>query len=374
MEIEYVYDVIYPYSKGGVEKRIWEVSRRLARRGHAVRIFGMQYWDGPAVIDQEGVELHGVCPSRPLYRDKRRMVSEAVHVAGALLSPLAERGADVIDCQNFPYFTCLSAKMASIRTKTPLVITWHEVWSDYWYSYLGRRGVLGRGMERLALLLSDHNIAVSERTRRDLLRFGATGETEVIPNGIDAVHMRSVHASPQQSDLLFAGRLIPEKHVDLLLEALQQVRSEFPDIRCLIVGDGPERGVLEKQAKDLGLQNNVEFPGFLPDDDAVIAAMKASSVFVLPSTREGFGIAALEALGCGLPLVTIDHPKNAAADLVDEGTGFLSTTNPSDLAEKILLALNRHTAMREDCVGFADTYDWDRIADMLEQSYARFER
>ena len=68
MKIAFVYDVVYPYVKGGVEKRIWEMSRRLAARGHEVHIYGMKYWDGPDNIQVEGVMLHGVCAPMKLYK------------------------------------------------------------------------------------------------------------------------------------------------------------------------------------------------------------------------------------------------------------------------------------------------------------------
>jgi len=113
--------------KGGVEKRIHEVSGRLVERGHEVHVYGMRFWDGPVVIERDGVVFHGVCPGK------------ALRFGAPVLRPLFSSGADVIDCQNFPYFSCFSAKAASVVWGVPLVVTWHEVWGDYWYDYLGRR-------------------------------------------------------------------------------------------------------------------------------------------------------------------------------------------------------------------------------------------
>ena len=61
MKIAYIYDTIYPYTFGGVEKRIWELSTRLAQRGHEVHIFGPKFWTGSRIIQKEGIYLHGVC-------------------------------------------------------------------------------------------------------------------------------------------------------------------------------------------------------------------------------------------------------------------------------------------------------------------------
>jgi glycosyltransferase involved in cell wall biosynthesis len=97
--------------------------------------------------------------------------------------------------------------------------------------------------------------------------------------------------------------------------------------------------------------------------------MKSSKVFAFPSTREGFGIAALEALACGLPVVTIDHPANAICDLITEKTGFICPPTPEDLATAIRCALRHHDQMRDFCKASAEAYDWDRIGDRVEQYY-----
>ncbi len=74
MRIAYVFDAVYPFVKGGVERRIWEVSRRLADKGHDVHIYGMKYWTGEDTISREGVSLHGVCRPRELYSGGRRSI------------------------------------------------------------------------------------------------------------------------------------------------------------------------------------------------------------------------------------------------------------------------------------------------------------
>lgn len=358
--------------KGGVEKRIREVSVRLADRGHDVHVYGMRCWDGPAVIERDGVTLHGVCPGEGLYIDGRRTVAQALRFGKAVLRPLLSSGADVVDCQNFPYFPCFAAKAASVRRGFPLVVTWHEVWGDYWYDYLGRRGVFGKAVERLAAHLTDHHIAVSPSTARALAGLGVAGPVPVVPNGIDLARIAAVPPAAEEWDVIFTGRLIRDKNVDLLLRALVPVREEVPDLRALIVGDGPERPALERLARDLGLSGAVTFAGFLPDHDSVIAAMKASRVFVLPSTREGFGIAALEAMACGVPVVTTDHPGNAARDLIVPGVnGYRPGLSAGELGEGILAGLERGAQMRDGCLRTAGEYQWEEIVRRIEAVYDR---
>lgn len=369
LKIAYVYDAVYPWVKGGVEKRIHEVSVRLADRGHEVHVYGMRSWGDPAVIERDGVVLHGVCPGEALYSAGRRTVPQALRFGKAVLRPLLASGADVVDCQNFPYFSCFAAKAASVLRGAPLVVTWHEVWGDYWYDYLGRRGVFGKAVERLAAHLTDHHVAVSPSTARALEGLGVPAPVPVVPNGIDLSRIAAIAPAAESSDVIFTGRLIREKNVDLLLRALVPVREEVPDLRALIVGDGPERPALERLARDLGLAGAVRFTGFLPRYDDVIAAMKASRVFVLPSTREGFGIAALEAMACGLPVVTTDHGMNAARDMVTSSTGMLCHMSVDDIATKIEIVLSNLPEYHKACIQTALKYDWENIVDELERAY-----
>lgn len=166
--------------------------------------------------------------------------------------------------------------------------------------------------------------------------------------------------------------MIREKNVELLVRAVQILKTEIPDIKVLIIGDGPERRRLERLSEELNLVENVDFKGFLDEYEAVISHMKASRVFVLPSIREGFGITALEANASGIPVVTVVHPLNAAAELiVHEYNGFLAFPNPGSLAESILVALDHGKKLKRNCVRYARNYDWDNITRLIENFYER---
>ena len=372
MKIAYVHDVIYPYVKGGAEKRVWEIAKRLAAKGHEVHIFGMKYWEGEDVIEREGVHLHGVCESQDLYVDGKRSIKTSVLFSWKLLRSLGG-DFDVVDAQEFPYFPCFSAKLFSILKRTPLFITWHEVWGDYWDEYLGRMGVFGKGIERLTVRLPDKIIPVSERVRRDLLSMGVRGERMVVvPNGVDLEKIDSVEAGELTYDLVYVGRLSEHKRVDLLIEAVSLAREVMPDIRCGVIGDGPEMERLRRLVEDLQIEENVVFLGFLETDEDLIAAMKSSRIFVLPSMREGFGISALEANACGLPVVTVRSEMNAASDLVEEGlNGLVVDPTPEDMAEAVLKLLkdDMYNRLSEPSRRVAEKYDWSVVTDAIERAY-----
>jgi glycosyltransferase involved in cell wall biosynthesis len=99
--------------------------------------------------------------------------------------------------------------------------------------------------------------------------------------------------------------------------------------------------------------------------------MKSSRIFASPSAREGFGMAALEANACGLPVVTVDHRMNAVMDLITEQTGIVCEPTPRALAKGLCRALQESDAMRGRCVEMAREYDWEEICDGAERVYAR---
>ena len=152
---------------------------------------------------------------------------------------------DIIDCQQFPYFSCFSAKFSQLLKKIPLVITWHEIWGDYWYDYLGWKGFAGKITERLVARLTSENIAVSKTTAKNLNNLGIRPEIKIIPNGVDYSNIKSILPLLNHSDIIFAGRLIKEKHVDMLIRHFNCSTGKHPDIRLVIIGEGPERDTVK---------------------------------------------------------------------------------------------------------------------------------
>ena len=369
MKIAIIYDAIYPYVKGGVEKRVWELSVRLARRGNEIHLFGMKFWDGEDILIREGMFLHGICTAQKLYVGGRRTIRHPLQFSMHLVSPLLKERFDIIDCQQFPYFSCFSAKLISKLKKIPLVITWHEVWHDYWYEYLRWKGFPGKIIERLVARLTPYLVAVSVTTTNNLRSLNCRGQITIIPNGVDLQHISSIVPSHETSDLIFAGRLIKEKHVDLLVRAVALALPEYPELRVLIIGEGPEEKKIQNMIKQENLENIVQIHCYYESHDDLIARLKASKIFVIPSTREGFGISALEALACGLPVITINHPANAIRDLINENNGFLCSSSAEDLADTICLALRHHKEMRNSCILSAESYDWEIITSDIEAFY-----
>ena len=373
MKIAFIYDAVYPFITGGAEKRVYELARRLVKRGHEVHWYGVGWWwpeSGKKDIEMEGIHLHGVCKPMDLYNGERRSVGEAVYFAVLLLPKLGRAKFDVIDCQGFPFFSCFTAKISSSLGRSPLIITLHEVWNNYWYEYLGKAGFFGKLVEKIMVNLTDKIITVSKKTKTDLMAVKSSEKSVVIPNGIDFNYINKINPSDEKSDIIFAGRLIKEKNVDILIKTIAIVKERIPDIKCFIIGDGPERAKLERLVQELDIQNNVSFKGFMKNYNDLISYMKASKVFVLPSTREGFGIVVIEANACGLPVVVVNHKMNAASDLIiNNKNGIISDFSKEDIAENIISMIDKKKIMQNDCTQNSMKYDWDKIVDSLEEFY-----
>lgn len=370
LTIAIVSDAIYPYHKGGKENRIYELTTRLSRAGHNVHLYTMQWWEGAPDRLENGVHLHALCRHYPLYVKGRRSIYQAVMFALATLK-LITRDFDIIEADHMPFLPLFPVKLVSLIKRKPLYATWHEVVGPaYWRRYLGRLGVIAAWLEGLSVRLPSHIIAVSaitaERLRSEL---GFKGPLTIAANGVDIARLSTAKAGTQTSDVIFVGRLVAHKNVDLLIKAIATLAPNHPQLHCLIVGGGPEEANLRHLADSLGLGSHITFTGRLEADAAIHAAMKASRVFVLPSAREGFSITMLEAMACGLPVITVDLPDNAARGLVNDQTGLVCAADPTAIAEAISTMLE--TSSKLSPAQFVKRFDWDEATHYLLEAYGQ---
>ncbi|MDL0138879.1 glycosyltransferase family 4 protein [Halobacterium salinarum] len=373
MDICFVSNVVYPFITGGAEKRIHEIGTRLVDEGHDVTIYGRHFWDGPKEITHQGMTLRAVAPEAELYEDDHRSITEAIDFAARALPKLRvrlRRGEhDVVIASVFPYFPVLSTKLASLGTATPLVTTWHEVWGDYWDDYLGHLSPFGKLTEHVTARTPQHPIAISSITADRLAAIGpAREDIKIIPNGIDTEQIQTAPLPADGFDVLFAGRLIEHKNVDLLLDAFDAVANDY-NVTLGIIGDGPERERLEAHAKTLDASDRITFLGFLEDYEDVLGHMRAANIFASPSTREGFGITYAEAMAADCVVIGSDHLDSAADEVIGDA-GFLAEPTV-DALSKMLSAAIRGDRPSTDPVERAQRYDWDAVADQAETAYQR---
>jgi glycosyltransferase involved in cell wall biosynthesis len=201
-------------------------------------------------------------------------------------------------------------------------------------------------LTRAALEAADVVLAASPQlAARSRFLPAVSSKVRLVPYGIDttalaptaaclagAAELRTRFGGPLA---LFVGRLVPYKGADVLLRALPAV----PELRLVMVGDGPLRGELEALAAALGIAHRVAFVGALADE-ALAAHYRAADVFVLPSVtpNEAFGLVQLEAHACGLPVVSTNLPTGVPYVNRHEETGLV--VEPGDISG-LAAALNR---------------------------------
>lgn len=373
LRIAFVYDALFPYVKGGAERRVHELARRLAER-HEVHLVSWTWWDGRPDPSLDGQTLHGVGAPPAMYgADGKRTVREVAAFSARVMPVLMRNRWDVIDCSATPYLPLASTWIASRLTGTRLVVTWHEFWGDHWLEYLPHRPVvarLARALEGVSRRLGDEVVAVSGFTARAMNRPAAV--VTVVPNGITLSEIESAPMPPESEEVVYVGRLIDEKRVDLLIEAAAALRDQVPSVRVGIIGTGPQTAALAGLAERLCVADRVTFHGQL-DPSAAYGRLKAAKLLVLPSIREGFGMAVAEAQAAGTVPIVVRSPWNAATGLIRDGVdGFVVEPSAEGLAGGIRAALadrQRLSSMASAARQAGATRDWDQLSAQMETIY-----
>ena len=370
LKIAIVSDAIYPYNKGGKETRIYEITTRLARLGHDIHIYCMKWWKGENNKIENGVTLHALSALYPLYSRERRSIRQGVLFGLSCLKLITE-DFDVVEVDHMPFFPLFAVKIVCLIKRKPMVAVWNEVWGlHYWLEYMGKLGLCGYLIERISVYLPHSIISISEHTTSKLKHdLHALQKIITIPMGVDCEKIDFIKPSLESCDVIFAGRMLKHKNVDVLIEAIQVLRKEWPELRALLVGDGPEKQNLMDLAKARDVWRQIEFKGFLEKQSDVFALFKSAKVFVLPSTREGFGVVVIEANACGIPAIAIDHPNNAAVHQIqNEANGLVTGLTPCQIAGSIKNLIERRISPKS-LIDFSKKYDWNHIALQYENFY-----
>ncbi|SDE99506.1 glycosyltransferase family 4 protein [Halorientalis regularis] len=193
-----------------------------------------------------------------------------------------------------------------------LVTTEHNTHDDF--------GRLKRTVNGFTNVLNDALVANSETTRESFASWErrlldlADVRVPVIYNGVDLETVRAVGGGENRPELPdgfligTAGRLVPQKNQAALLEAAAPLVRAYDSVHVVVVGGGPLLDALERKAHNLGISESVQFTGFLPKRETVHEVLRSLDVFAFPSRYEGFGVAAIEAMALGTPVVANDIP------------------------------------------------------------------
>jgi len=361
--------VVGRFGVGGSERQQTELIKRLPAERYEQIIAGMQnHGHFLEEIRERGVEVVNF-PFNSLYN------RNALRQYRSLARLIKERGIQLIHCHDFysNIFGAIAAKLA--RRKT--LITSRR--------YMGLVfSPAQRLVQRLAYSFSAAIISNSEAVARLMVRKELVPRRKIhcIYNGIDTDRFRPLPPSAQLAESLgllngapvvgTVARLHPRKGQETLIRAAATIHGKHPDVRFLIVGDGPARNDLEGLAQELGVADVVVFAGERGNVPELLALMRIS---VLASLTESFPNAVLEAMACALPVVATN--VGGVPELVTDGeTGYLvPAENPDALADRIFkildnpgLASGMGNLARKRAV---EKFSCDKLIENVEALYAQ---
>lgn len=339
---------------GGSEVFVEEVARELARRGHEVTMLCARHPGSAASESLDGVRV---------LRTGGRLT---VYPRG--LAWLATRGRDldvVVDVINgLPFGTPLVRRRG-------LVALVHHVHQRQWQIiYPGLRGRVGWFVERRVtprLYRRHPHLTVSHASLEDLVAMGIPrASLTVVCNGIACAPV-AVPRSPAPR-LAVLARLVPHKQVEHAFAVLDRLRGEWPDLRLDVIGEGWWHEQLTAEVRRLGLGRQVTFHGHVPaaERDRLLAQ---AWIMLLPSVKEGWGLAVLEAAVQGTPTVAYRDAGGVTESVLDGRTGLLAGDLDDLVAcTRTLLADAglRETLGRQARERAAD-FSWSGTTDVVEQ-------
>ena len=264
----------------------------------------------------------------------------------------------------------------------PLLLTLQEGDSEK-HLVLGKFGLVGWFGKKI-IQKADFIQSISKYLADFAIKRGASCPMEVVPNGVDAGLFQTKYKDFEIKSLrdnlgikdeyvvLTTSRLVYKNGIDILIKAMAILKGSRPNIKLLIIGDGPDLNKLKVQGQKLEIENNIVFLGQIPQKDLPIY-FRVSDVFVRASRSEGLGISFLEAMAAGIPI--IGTPVGGIVDFLSNGhTGLLANPeDPEDLAEKISYVLG-HRDIRDNIVKNAlilveKHYSWDIVAWKMDRIF-----
>jgi glycosyltransferase involved in cell wall biosynthesis len=340
MKILFVSDVYFPRING-VSTSIRTFVEQMQNLGHVVHLIAPDY--GISTQDEAWIKR---IPARSIYFDPEDKLMKYGEVVNRL-PELRLENYDIIHVHTPFVAHYLGLKLAR-ELNVPCVETYHTFFEDYLHHYLPWiPKAMARGMARLISKRQcnavDAIVAPSQPMLDVLRGYGVKACSDVIPTGLQAHSFKAADGKAfrvkygiavDRPMLLYVGRVAFEKNINFLLDMTKVLIEQRPDVLLVVAGEGPAEASLHKLAKNLGLENNIKFIGYLDRHKALNACYQAADVFVFASKSETQGLVLLEAMAQGTPVVAI--AELGTASILVEGQGALiAADDTAQFAEKV---------------------------------------
>ncbi len=380
MKIGLFTDTYYP-EVNGVATSCLNLSRELMRRGHEVHVFAPKCkgWED---VEQENVHFIASAPL-PVLTDRNM----------ALPSPVTSWEATKLDFDvvhtNTEFVMGHFGRNVARSNHCPIVHTYHTIWEDY--TYYITRGLADEAARRITRKYSqwwcnrfDRVITPTDKTRDLLLRYGVHTTIDVIPSGMDigrfapARHtdedIARVRAEcgvlPGERVLLNIGRIAKEKNIEQVVRVFARLHPLCPDVRLVIVGEGPQREMLGKLAQEMGVQDHVSLPGPKPWEQ-IDRYYAMGDVFVSASQTETQGLTYVEAMASGLCVCAVND--ECLRGVIEDGvSGILTGSDDDALLEGLVRAFSQEGAdIARRAPQHAEPFSIEHFAASVEACYEK---
>lgn len=357
---------------GGVESHVFELSKMLRRSGHEVTVLTSLLKGTRPEEEMDGIRVLREKPTLTLY---------TTPVTRSFKKSIARLDADLVHAHTPPPVSAYYASMGCERAGVPFVLTYH---CDPILSGIVGRILLGiyrrtwgpgtlKRTDTLILTTESYDATSRVTWNRESRKIPNAVDTGMFDPGVDGEEVRKRYeVSEGQSLVLFVGRLVPHKGVQYLVRAAGLIEDK--DIKFVVAGDGPLLDDIKDELRRLDLTEKVKLAGKVPYKE-LPNFYAACDMFTLPSTSrlEAFGIAALEAMSSGKPVVVSDIP--GVREVIQDGQQGLLTKvcSPEDLAAKIK-HLHENPSERKRMGTLArntveEKYSWSKIVEQIEMTY-----
>jgi len=372
----FFHDYAYGKALGGVERRFIEISKRMP--GLGVEFFALEY--KPTLGRYLQSRYKSIAIDRKKPQSSFQLTKELIRLSVLSAVWTKRTRCQVVYSPSSVYYQVIPALFASICLAKPLVIVFHSLpyknlrssFSSLLRASLAkgeslRAALVKSSIEKLRRVAYTHAIvciAVSNSTGNQIVHTFRPRNLVVSGNGVSEEWLNSAQL-PQKFDACFLGRVSPRKGIEVLLHAWNLVVSRYPKAKLVIVGGGEDHKYVQRckeLIQKLSIQDNVVMTGFL-DDSSVRNTLHSSRIFVLPSAREGFGLAIVEAMACGLPCVLASLP--ALKENFGDSAVFVDRQEPQDWANAICNVFEDERAQERLSIAgkrIASLFRWENVA------------
>ena len=324
-------DVFFPRING-VSTSINTLRKSLAGLGHETVLVAPDYSGRrrPYVEEEENIVR---IPSRRVPFDPEDRLMKASAIKKALKS-LDLKSFDLLHIHT-PFVAHYTGIKLAQKFDLATVETYHTFFEEYLFHYIpllptNWSKALARGLTRSQCKKLSSLIVPSSPMLNVLRDYGVSCPAEVIPTGIDLDEMRGGDGArfrqrfgipSQRPVLVHVGRLAFEKNISFLIDVLQHLTREFPDIVMVLAGEGPAEDSLKKEVAKRGLTDNMLFVGYQSREQDLCDCFRSGEVFVFASRTETQGLVLLEAMALGVPVVST--AIMGTKDVLRDGKGCL---------------------------------------------------